>query len=122
MNFSRFFNSFLIAGKGIKHALNHEQNFKIKLLIGLIVGMLMFIVDITFLERIILTTFIFLVLTLELMNTAVENLSDLVESKFHEKVKVVKDLMAASVLMISTGAAIVGTAILYNPLIERFLY
>ena len=122
MNLSKFFNSFLIAGQGIKYAWSHEQNFKIKLLIGVIVGLLMFVVDITFVERIILATFIFLVLALELLNTAVEHLSDLVESKFHEKIKVVKDLMAASVLVISIGAVIVGIAIFYTPLIERFFY
>ncbi|MFB6225788.1 MAG: diacylglycerol kinase [Candidatus Paceibacteria bacterium] len=119
MNLSRFLQSFRFAYRGLRHAVLNEQNFKIKILAGILVLALMYIFELIFIERVILITFIFLVLSFELLNTAIEHFTDLVESKFNKKVKVVKDLMAAVVLTISIGAAIVGIMIFYPYIIEQ---
>ncbi|MFB6182120.1 MAG: diacylglycerol kinase family protein [Candidatus Magasanikbacteria bacterium] len=113
MNLKKFFKSFVHAGRGLRHAWMKEQNFRIKFLTGIAVFVLMYYIDVTFYEEIILTLLVFLVLSLELVNTSIEHLSDLVESKINKKVKVVKDLAAGSVLLISIVAAVIALFIFY---------
>ena len=53
---------------------------------------------------------IFLVIAMEVMNTSIERLSDIVSDEYSEKIKVVKDLSAAAVLIASLGALVVCVA------------
>lgn len=57
-----------------------------------------------------------LVLALELVNTAVEAVVDLVSPKPHPLAGVAKDAAAAAVLLASLGAVVVGLAVLGPPL------
>jgi diacylglycerol kinase (ATP) len=52
-----------------------------------------------------------LVLSLELFNSAVEKLCDLVMPEKHPKIKYIKDVMAAAVLMACLFTAIIGLII-----------
>lgn len=64
-----------------------------------------------------------LVLALELVNTAVEAVVDLVSPEHHPLAKVAKDAAAAAVLLASVGAVVVGLAVLGPPLwvwVSRF--
>ena len=47
---------------------------------------------------------------MEVMNTSIERLSDIVSDEYSEKIKVVKDLSAAAVLIASLGALVVCVA------------
>ena len=58
------------------------------------------------------------VLSAELMNTAVEELCNVVEKERHAGIKLVKDLSAAAVLVSSMAATAVGLIIF----IPRFFY
>lgn len=51
-----------------------------------------------------------LVLALELVNSAVEAVIDLLHSGIHPAVKLAKDMLAGAVLMMSVAALIVGVA------------
>ena len=51
------------------------------------------------------------VIALELFNTGVEHFLDLFHPEINGKVKIIKDLMAGGVDIISIGAAIVGSII-----------
>ncbi|MHA0033574.1 diacylglycerol kinase [Deinococcus sp. PESE-13] len=57
-----------------------------------------------------------LVLALELVNTAVEAVVDLVSPEPHPLAGVAKDAAAAAVLLASLGAVVVGLAVLGPPL------
>lgn len=61
-----------------------------------------------------------LVLSLELVNTALEAVVDLVSPQFHPLAKVAKDAAAAAVLVASVGALGVG-AVLLGPALWRLL-
>lgn len=52
-----------------------------------------------------------LVLSLEMMNSAVEKLCDLVHKDYHPAIKVIKDVAAASVLLSAIVSAIAGLII-----------
>ena len=63
-------------------------------------------------EIVVLILLVVMVLTMEILNTALENFSDLFKPRVHPYVGVVKDLMAGSVLITALGALIVGSIIL----------
>jgi diacylglycerol kinase (ATP) len=60
-----------------------------------------------------------LVLSLELLNTALEAVVDLVSPEWHALAGVAKDAAAAAVLLGSAGALIVGLSVLLPPLLAR---
>ncbi|GAA5440334.1 diacylglycerol kinase [Deinococcus caeni] len=60
-----------------------------------------------------------LVLSLELLNTALEAVVDLVSPEWHALARVAKDAAAAAVLVGSAGALIVGLSVLLPPLLAR---
>ena len=63
-----------------------------------------------------------LVLTGELVNTAVENVVDLVEQKKNTFCKIAKDAAAGAVLVNALFAVAVGIAVLYQPPAFRALF
>lgn len=76
-----------------------------------VVVFFMFYFPTTRMEKIALLLMIFSVLTLELINSTVERIMDLLHPHNGEGVKIIKDLMAAIVLVASLGAAIIGLVI-----------
>jgi diacylglycerol kinase len=59
-----------------------------------------------------------IVVAAEMLNTAIEKLTDMVSPEFSLKAKVVKDLAAGAVLMASLVAAVVGLIVFLPKLIE----
>lgn len=57
-----------------------------------------------------------LVIALEMVNTAVESLLDMVQPDFHPMVKRVKDVSAGAVLVAAFGAIAVGLVLFWEPL------
>ena len=81
------------AANGLRETLIHERNFKIMLGgIFAIVGT-MFYLPTSRAEKAILSTAIFAVLTLEMVNIVIERLLDFLHPAHHEEVRVIKDLM-----------------------------
>lgn len=117
----RYFNrSFKAAIDGFRETIISEKNFKTMLVIGAFVVAAMFYFQTSRLENIVLLLSIFSVLILELINSAIERIMDVVTIKHDERIKVIKDLMAAIVLLASFGSAVVGVLIFYPYLLELF--
>lgn len=113
---TNFLASFIHAGRGMKHAILKERNFRIKSIIAVLVVAAMFYFDVSSIRKLILLLTIGVVLVLELINTTIENLVDLIEPEFHQKAKIIKDVTAGAVLLVSIIAAIIGVIVFY-PLI-----
>jgi len=62
-------------------------------------------------EKVALLIMIFSVLVLELINSVIERLLDFIQPLPNDQVKIIKDLTAAIVLIVSVGAAIIGLVI-----------
>ena len=60
------------------------------------------------------------VLSLELVNTAIEAVVDLVTEEYHPLAKVAKDTAAAAIFVIAVVAAIVGVIIFLPKIISLF--
>ncbi len=103
--------SFKYAGEGIWTALKEEPNLKVHFLIALIVLVLGWFLEISFLEFLIVILTIGIVISIELTNTAIEAVVDSFTDKVHPAAKKAKDVSAGAVLIVSVMAAIVGIAI-----------
>ena len=62
-------------------------------------------------EAAILMLTIGLVLSMELANTAIERMTDILKPRVHPYARVVKDTMAGAVLIVSVTALVVGVVI-----------
>jgi diacylglycerol kinase len=102
------FKSFGFAFDGLKAAILRGRNFRIQIAIGIAACVLGTIVKLSFPEWLDLVIVITLVLILELVNTSIEALVDLISPEIQEKAKVAKDLAAATVLVASIGSLIIG--------------
>jgi diacylglycerol kinase len=56
---------------------------------------------------------VFSILILELLNGTIERILDFMSPEYDERVRTIKDLMAAIVLLASVGVAVCGTVIFY---------
>lgn len=105
---------------GISYITKNEKNFKREIAFGIIALILSYILKIDKIEFIIILTMICLVLTTEIINTAIERAVDLVTKEYHELARIAKDVSAGSVLVTSTFALIIGI-IIFMPKIITLL-
>ena len=115
-----FTNSIAAALRGFLFALNHERNFRIELYVALSVIFLIFLFDIKSWQAIILILLIMLVLAMELTNTVVERVVDILKPRIHPYARVIKDLMASVVLLSSITALIIGIMI-FHPYVRDLI-
>lgn len=94
--------------QGIIVSVREQVNLKIQIVIALGVVVLGIYFRITMKEWAILVLVIGLVLGLELMNTSIENLVDLVTKERKPLAGKIKDIAAGAVLIVSLSALIIG--------------
>ncbi|MBP3460967.1 MAG: diacylglycerol kinase family protein [Bacilli bacterium] len=114
----KLINSFKYAFNGIKLCIQNEQNMIIHFTVATLVIVCAVFFKISKIEWIICLLLIGLVLMMELLNTAIENICDLVTKKENDYVKIAKDTAAGSVLVMSVISAIIGLMIFVPKLIE----
>ena len=105
-----FFKSVSFALKGLRLAW-HEKHFKIHLVAATLCIILSFALSISAMEWCIILICIGAVLALEMINTAIEHLVDLVEPNYNPKAGAIKDLAAGAVLVFSIISALIGIMI-----------
>ena len=103
---------FAIAGLGF--AVKSQANVKVHVVATLVVIALGFRLGVSHLDWAALVAAIGLVWTAELLNTALEQLCDVIEPNRSEHIKRIKDLAAAAVLAAAICAAIIG-ALVFGP-------
>lgn len=118
MSIRNLLNSVRYASRGVLYVFKHEQNFRIQLLIAAIVIVAMEFFNIRRAEMIVIYLLIMLVLLLELLNSALEKFVDILKPRLHAQVEVVKDILAAMVLLVAIGSLVIGTIIFLPYLIE----
>lgn len=100
--------SFNNAFEGIVHALKTQRNMKIHFFIAVFVLFAAIFFDISKLELILIVFAIILVIAMELINTAIEIIIDMISSEYRIRAKIVKNISAGAVLMAAINAIIVG--------------
>ncbi len=117
----RFFQSFVYAWRGLRYIFLHEFNFRVQLMVSFFTLLLTFFLKVRVEEIIIILLLIALVLLLEILNSALEKLSDILKPRLSEQVEVVKNMLAAMVLLASLLALGIGLTIFTPYIIELFI-
>ena len=120
IKFGRLLKSFKYSFKGLVVAFKEEQNFRIHLFLTILVIILMFLLKISIIESLILIICIALVIIAELVNSIFERIVDIMKPRLHDSAKKIKDMMAATVLVASIAALIVGLIIFIPKIFDLF--
>ena len=114
------FQSFKYAFSGLKYGFINTKNLHIDLLFILAVIICGFVFNICLIEWTILILCISLVVSLELINTAIEEVVNLASPDVHPLAKASKDVAAGAVLFSAIMTAIVGIIIFLPKFIDLF--
>ncbi|MDP4636355.1 MAG: diacylglycerol kinase family protein [Crocinitomicaceae bacterium] len=113
MKHTNFFSSLKTAMVGIKTLFTESRNARIQFLlftIALILGCLLKLTAHEWLWILVSAT---LVLSLEAVNTSMEVLADLHTTEYHPRIKLLKDISAAAVLIASIFSLIVALLVFW---------
>ena len=106
---SNVFISFKYAFSGLSYVLKTSRNIKIQLIFAVISLIIGFLLQINQSNYLILIATIMSVLILEILNTSIESVVDLVEKKeFSILAKISKDTSAGAVLLASLNSVIIA--------------
>ncbi|WP_312789208.1 diacylglycerol kinase family protein [Sphingobacterium sp.] len=111
--------SFVYAYNGLKITWQEEHNFRIHCIAAILVILFSVLFQISRLEWIAVSISIGFVFVCELLNTSLENLADFVCQENNPKIKRVKDIAAAAVIL-SSATALVNGLIIFLPKIVSF--
>jgi diacylglycerol kinase (ATP) len=113
----KFFKGFGYAFKGLRYAAATQLNFRVHLVAMLVAFIMGYTLQISGNEWQWIILCIALVLVVELLNTAIETLTDLVSPQYNEKAGQVKDVAAGAVVITALFALVTGLIIFLPKLI-----
>lgn len=108
---NKILNSFKYASKGISYVYKTQRNFRIQLMILLLAAVIGLLLNISATHWIMLFIISCLVLTLEIINTAIENMIDMITDEYHQSAEKAKDAAAGAVLIASIFSVVIGAII-----------
>ncbi|MBD2232349.1 diacylglycerol kinase [Phormidium tenue] len=109
--------SFRYAWQGVAYAFRTQRNFRIHVVVGSFAVGLAIALSLAPVELAVIILTCGIVLTMELINTALESVVDLtVEQTYHELAKIAKDCAAAAVLISALISVSVAACLLLPPL------
>lgn len=114
-------NSFKTAFTGLYEGLKSQWNFKFHLIAACVVIAFGFYFEVSKLEWCVLLLCCALVISLELINTAIELLCDFIEPNKNEKIRIIKDISAAGVLVSAIIAFVIGGIVFVPKVLEKLL-
>ncbi len=97
-----------VALSGVFQAFKKETHLKLHLIISLIVVNMGFLLHISKTDWLFLLLAIALVISLEMINSVIEKLCDIIKPEQDPKIKYIKDVAAGAVLIACVFAMIVG--------------
>lgn len=114
--------SFKNAFTGLHYALTSQPNFRIHCSLASLAIIVGFFLQVSFLEMTILVLTIIFGLAVEMVNTAIESVTDLVTNEWRQEAKIAKDVSAGMMLLTAIGATLVAILILGPKIAERFTW
>ncbi len=120
MKKNKLVSSFGYAWQGIIHAMKRERNFRLHVLATIVVAIAGSISSLSSMEWMVILLCVGGVLSLELLNSALERVVDLASPTTHELAKQAKDMSAAAVLVFALASAIIGILIFLPKWMEIF--
>lgn len=108
------------AWQGIWFAIKYNQNMRFHLLVGTLVVIVSILLHVTPFEMGILGVMILLVLCTEMINTAIEEMANLITKEHREEARIAKDVGAGMVLLTAMGSIIVAILIFVPHILRLF--
>ncbi len=99
---------------GIAYVIRTERNIKIQICFAILAIVCGFIFNISLVEWCIVTILIFMVLSAEMFNTAIEKTVDLCVKEYNETAKIAKDVSSGAVLLTAI-CSVIGGVIIFLP-------
>ena len=116
MKMKKVLDSFNNAINGIIDTVRTERTMKIHLIVSLFILIGCFFFDVTKYEFLILAVTISMVISAEIVNTAIEAAIDMTTNYYHPLAKVAKNAAAGAVLVTAINAVVVGYIIFWDKL------
>lgn len=116
----KFLMSVQVALEGIKLFIYRNRNARIQMVMAVTAIALGFTVSLSSSQWTLVLFCIGLVISLEMINSAIEKYCDLVTTGFHPAIKIIKDVAAGAVLVASFISLVIGL-IIYIPALVNFL-
>ncbi|CAN5309280.1 diacylglycerol kinase family protein [soil metagenome] len=113
--------TFGFAFEGIKQAIHEEPNLRFHILAAILVLVLAFFLQLDILSFAVLILTISSVIVLELINTIIERITDMISPEISVNAKFIKDVSASAVLVSAIAAVLVGL-LLFAPRILQLLF
>lgn len=111
MKQQNIFSAFANAFNGLRHFFLHERNGRIQGCAAIVVVGFAVWLHVSAGEWLVILLCIAAVLCLEMLNSAVEKLCDIVHEEYHPVIKIVKDVAAGAVLFASIISIIIALII-----------
>ena len=112
--------SICYAFSGIRYCFQSEQNFRIHTVLAVVALLFSMLFDISAFEWIAVCFCIAFVISMEMLNTAIEKLCDVIHKEVHPGIKKIKDIAAGAVLVAALFSLITGVVI-FLPKIINFI-
>ena len=117
---TNLFKSFGFAIEGIKLAYKYNRNIKIHSVAAILAIILSLVLGITWFEFGLILITILLVIAAEMINTAIEEMVDLIVQEHREQARIAKDVAAGMVLLTAIGSVVIG-AVIFLPYIFNLI-
>ncbi len=112
--------SFRNAFSGLWWALTTQPNFRVHILLTIVALILGWYLSISPVEWAIIVFTIVLGLSAEMINTALEAMTDLITTEWRKEAKIAKDVSAGMMLTVAGGAVLVALIIFGPKLLSHF--
>lgn len=104
--------TFVHAWSGLIHTVVHQRNMRIHLVSGVLVGLVGSGIPLGLAEKVTLIFCVLLIFFAEILNSALEQLVDLIIQQYDDKARLAKDAAAAAVLVLAGGTVVIFAAVL----------
>lgn len=117
----RLINSFRYALDGLSYSFKYNQNIKIHIIIAFVVMLVGLLLGLSKIELLTIAIMIVLVISSEMINTAIEEVINLLVNEHSLEAKIAKDVSAGMVLLVSVFAVVVGVFVFLPHILSLFM-
>ena len=112
--------SFQYALEGVWFTVKYNQNIRIHLVVAALGVLASIFFQVSAFEMGILGIMILLVISAEMINTALEEMTNLITKEHSQEAKIAKDVSAGMVLLVSVGSIVVGVLVFLPHVLRLF--
>lgn len=106
--------SLINAFRGVFLMMKHERNFQLEFAAFLVNLFLIFYLNLSSTDTILILMVSFGVLATEILNTAIEKICDFIHPEFDQRIGFIKDISAGAVVLMAILSVIVGVMVYWK--------